>query len=232
MIHVAMCWDDGPATDIRLAEICRKHGAKATFNLCPQWIKDGPTTVLPGWQTQPSRGGWSHKGFLGGRVGRDRLHEVYDGFEVASHCMSHETVGPDMPFDRFLKGAVDARKFLEDEFQKVCRGFAWPCGRFDDRSVLGLQEAGFAYGRTCEQTLDPQRYVHPMLLKSNAHFLDGNFWDKFQAAKENGNAFFYFWGHSYEMLDCEGLWAQIEEKIRLFSEDPDVAWANVVDIVS
>ena len=73
MIHVAMCWDDGPATDIRLAEIFRKYEAKATFNLCPQWIKDGPTTVLPGWQTQPSRGVWTHKGFQGGRVGLDRL---------------------------------------------------------------------------------------------------------------------------------------------------------------
>ena len=40
MIHVAMCWDDGPATDIRLAEIFRKYEAKATFNLCPQLIKD------------------------------------------------------------------------------------------------------------------------------------------------------------------------------------------------
>ena len=232
MIKVAMCWDDGPATDIRLASICRQYGAKATFNLCPQSIKDSPSTVPPGWQPQSLRGQWTHKGFKGGRVGLDRLHEVYDGFEVASHCMSHETVGPDMPPDRFLKAAVDARKFLEDEFQKSCRGFAWPCGRYDDRSVIGLQEAGFAYGRICEQTTNPQHYVNPMLLKSNAHFQDCNFWDKFDAAKANRNRFFYFWGHSYEMLDSEGLWKQLEEKIRLLSEDPEVSWANVIDIVS
>ena len=230
MIKVAMCWDDGPSTDIRLASICRKYGAKATFNLCPKWI--GAKTTLPTWQSQPQIGVWSHKGFQCGRVGLDRLHEVYDGFEVASHCMCHETVGKNMPLNRFLKGAIDARKFLEDEFQKPCRGFAWPCGQYDDHSALGLQEAGFAYGRTTEQTVDPQIYAHPLILKSNGHFQDGNFWEKFEAAKANGSKFFYFWGHSYEMMDCEGLWNQLEEKIRLFSEDPDVSWANVIDIVS
>lgn len=230
MIKVAMCWDDGPSTDIRLTSICRKYGAKATFNLCPKWI--GAKTTLPTWQSQPQIGVWSHKGFQCGRVGLDRLHEVYDGFEVASHCMCHETVGKNMPLNRFLKGAIDARKFLEDEFQKPCRGFAWPCGQYDDHSALGLQEAGFAYGRTTEQTVDPQIYAHPLILKSNGHFQDGNFWEKFEAAKANGSKFFYFWGHSYEMMDCEGLWNQLEEKIRLFSEDPDVSWANVIDIVS
>ena len=30
---VVQCWDDGVTTDVRLAEILRRHGAKATFNL-------------------------------------------------------------------------------------------------------------------------------------------------------------------------------------------------------
>ena len=30
---VVQCWDDGVTTDLRLAEILRKHNAKATFNL-------------------------------------------------------------------------------------------------------------------------------------------------------------------------------------------------------
>ena len=39
-IRVAQCWDDGVTDDIRLIEILRKHGAKASFNLNPALHKD------------------------------------------------------------------------------------------------------------------------------------------------------------------------------------------------
>ena len=35
MIKVAQCWDDGVINDIKVADLCRKYGAKATFNLNP-----------------------------------------------------------------------------------------------------------------------------------------------------------------------------------------------------
>ena len=53
---------------------------------------------------------------------------------------------------------------------------------------------------------------------------------RYNQAKETGGAF-YFWGHSYEMLDCEGLWDQLEQKIRYISSDPDAEWCDVIDLV-
>jgi hypothetical protein len=35
MMKLVQCWDDGVNDDIRLTQILRKHGAKATFNLNP-----------------------------------------------------------------------------------------------------------------------------------------------------------------------------------------------------
>ncbi len=34
-LRVVQCWDDGDLGDIRLCEILRKYGAKASFNLNP-----------------------------------------------------------------------------------------------------------------------------------------------------------------------------------------------------
>ena len=228
MIRVAQCWDDGVATDIRLTEIFRKHNAKATFNLCPGIMEE--ETVAPHW-FEPTYRGWTHRGFSGGRVGKKDLTKVYGGFKIASHCMKHETVGR-VPLEDFIRGAVDARKILEDTFGMECPGFAWPCGATSDDSVKALRDAGFRYGRTTANVSgDASKCEDPLRLASNCHFMAPDFWAKFDEIKKTGGVF-YFWGHSYEMMDCEGLWDQLEGKIAAISEDPEVQWIDVIDIVS
>jgi len=68
-----------------------------------------------------------------------------------------------------------------------------------------------------------------MALKSSCHFQDCEFYRKYEAAKKTG--VFYFWGHSYETLDFNELWNQLEDKIRYITEDPESEWADVIDIV-
>ncbi len=225
MLKVAQCWDDGVATDVRLTSILRKYNAKATFNLCPGILKQ--ERVLPRWISAQEKG-WSHKGFLGGHVGREELVEVYSGFQVASHCMHHEVAGK-IPDDQFLKGAVDARKYLEEVFQRECRGFAWPCSGHTPETMKALHEAGFAYARIVGRTDTVIPCKDSMALCPSCHFQDNDFWDRFEAAKKTG--VFYFWGHSYETLDYEKLWEQLEFKIAAISAAPDVKWVDVIDLV-
>ena len=224
MIKVAQCWDDGVATDIRLIKILRKYGAKATFNLCPGLMKE--ETVSAFW-TDPLSRGWSHNGFSGGRIGKKDLRSVYAGFQVASHCWKHETAGQ-LPDADFLKAAADARSFLEDTFQRECRGFAWPCGRHTPETEKLLAGAGFRYGRTTTCLPDVTANENPLALSSNCHFLNPLFWKIFDDAKKTG--VFYFWGHSYEMMDFSTLWERFEAKIKVLSEDPEVEWVDVIDL--
>ena len=227
MIKVAQCWDDGVYTDIRLIELLRKYNAKATFNLCPGIMAE---------ETVKARGlalgeeSWSFHGFCAGRIGLKDLVEVYGDFQVASHCMHHEVAGQ-CEIEKFKAGAVDAKKFLEDLFQRECPGFAWPCGGVTDEAIEVLKENGFAYARTTEYTTDVTKNTNPYRLDSNCHFKDGRFWSKFQEAKANGVGAFYFWGHTYEMMDSPCMWQQLEDKIAALSADPDVVWVNVVDLV-
>ena len=225
MIKVAQCWDDGVATDIRLIEILRKYNAKATFNLCPGRMPK--KTTYPFW-LEPMHRGWTFNGFSGGIVGQENLLDVYSGFQVASHCWEHEVAGI-VPDDVFLQKAVDARSFLEDIFQRDCPGFAWPCGRYTPETVKMLADAGFRYGRTVENTNDVTANSEPLAMAANCHFLDPLFWGIFDRAKETG--VFYFWGHSYEMMDFDTLWERFEAGSKALSEDPEVEWVDVIDLV-
>lgn len=227
-MKVVQCWDDGNYTDIQLTELLRKYGAKATFNLNPGRMDHN--TYLPSWTPYDAHATWGCKGFCPGAISLDDVMKVYDGFELASHCWKHETATW-VPDDVFVKAAVDAKKFIEDNWQRECLGFAWPCRKYTLELADRLAEAGFAYGRICEECTDPAKYDNPMLLKPNCHFQDREFYEKYAKAKADGCEFFYFWGHTFEMMDYDKLWEQLEYKIRMISEDPDAEWANVIDIV-
>ena len=221
---VVQCWDDGVTTDMRLIELLYKYDAKATFNLCPGNMND---ERIPAHWAEQGYSGWSHKGFFGGQIGKKELFSVYKDFQVASHCWKHENAGVSSD-DEFIKAAVDARKYLEDVFGRECRGFAWPCSRNTPETCDLLRENGFAYARLVGETDNVMGYTDPMLLTPSCHFQDRQFYARYEAAKKTG--VFYFWGHTYEMMDSPGMWGQLEQKLSYISKDPDAVWADVIDL--
>lgn len=225
MMKVVQCWDDGVATDIRYIGLLRKYGAKATFNLCPG--THGETRVEPSWIDRHYTG-WSFRGFRGGKTALNEIYDLYKDFQVASHCWKHECAGR-VPDADFIKAAVDARKFLEDLFGRACPGFAWPCSCNTPETCDLLRENGFAYARLVGSTPDVTGYTDPMLLTPTCHFQDSEFYRKYEEAKKTG--VFYFWGHTYEMMDSPGLWDQVEQKLAFISADPESEWADVIDII-
>lgn len=226
-MKVVQCWDDGVITDIRLTQLCRKYGAKATFNLNPGLMGDERGKSF--WRT-PGIHAWSFNGFCCGKLAKKDIAEIYQGFEVASHCWKHENADS-LPAEEWIIRAVEARKFLEDIVQKPCTGFAWPCGRTTPETVKALRDAGFAYGRTTKNSQQITMCEDTMLLPSNCHFQNGQFYELYEKAKEAGEEVFYFWGHSYEMYEYDKLWEQYEMKLKYITEDPDSQWANVLDII-
>ena len=224
-MKIAQCWDDGVQNDISLVELLRRYGAKATFNLNPGLM--GETRTPNRWADR-AHAGWSFNGFVSGKLSRNDIAEVYSGFQVASHCWCHETVGR-RPDDVWIKAAVDARHYLEDIVQRECPGFAWPCGTYSPETVALLRQNGFAYGRTTVSVDDVTACTEPMALHPNCHFMARDFWDRYERARATG--VFYFWGHSYEMYEYPPLWDQFEQKIRAISEDPENEWVDVVDLV-
>ena len=219
-MKVCQCWDDGVLNDVKVAELCRKYNAKATFNLNPAFHYKN-IRITETWKYRPD--------YSPGRLAWSELKSVFAGFEVASHGMGHlDATMVDAKV--FVADAVAARNVLEDYFQKECRGFAWPSGRYTLECCQLMHEAGFAYGRTVENVESILPCQDFLQLSCNCHFQNPDFWNIFEKARPSG--VFYFWGHSYEMMEDPVLWAEYEDKLRRLNDDPEVEWINVIDLVS
>lgn len=226
-MKVVQCWDDGVINDERLAEMFRRHGAKATFNLNPGLMKED-SRIDCGWVKQ-GEGTRNHNfGFAAGKLSHRDIPEVYKGFKLASHCWRHENAGS-IPDADWIRSAMDARKFVEDIVQAPCPGFAWPCGITTPETIALLRENGFAYGRTTKTTFDVTDCQEPLAISPNCHFKAPDFWERYTKSKEVG--VFYFWGHSYELFQYDAMWDNFEAMVKYISEDPEAEWADVVDIV-
>ncbi|MCQ2379561.1 MAG: polysaccharide deacetylase family protein [Victivallaceae bacterium] len=224
MVKVACCWDDATETDIRLVEMLRKHNAKATFN------------INLGFHYQNFRrtNTWQPKGgspaFINRWLSIADLKPLYEGFAIASHGLFHMNFDPSK-VDEFVIDQTEDRKRLEDMFQRKIRGMAYPCGVCDELAASRLAEAGFEYGRSTLYVDDFTKNDNPLILKSQCHFLDPQFKEKFAYAKEHGGKF-YFWGHSCEMLDVKEKWQLFDSYLDFISADSDATWVDVIDLVT
>lgn len=226
MLKICTCWDDGVLNDIRLTELFRKYDAKATFNLNPGLHKK--QRFVSNWTYKTELNGKQVE-FHSGKLALGEIKDVYEGFEVASHGWTHKGAHKTPP-EEMVTEAMDARKFLEDIFQREFRGYAWPSGQTTKETADLLGEAGFAYGRTTANMDDVSNYEHPMLLASSCHFRNPDFLAIMDKARET-SGYFYFWGHSYEMMDAAKLWNAFEDKLRIIAENPDNEWIDVIDLV-
>ncbi len=208
---VVQCWDDGVTTDVRLTDILRRHGAKATFNL------------NPGTHREERGSGWTHKNTEVLRLGRNELRDVYDGFTIGSHTVTHPRLER-IPIDAARAEISEGRRQLQDLFGQPVYGFAYPCGTYNEEVMEAVREAGHRYARTTQRADRPFPPDDPMALHPCGHFLDADLPEKYEAAKPGG--VFYFWGHSYEMIS-EDMWTAFEGFIEHISADPDSRWGEV-----
>lgn len=216
MILVTQSWDDGVQDDIRLMDILRRHKARATFNLNPGL--HGDERVF----------GWRYKDHDVYRLSAGDVKTLYEDFEVASHSVTHPRL-EQLGREAVRQELVDSRRLLEDWVRRPVRGFAYPFGTFNDTVKEELRAAGYAYARTvsrADRVFPPE---DPMELKVSTHFLDPAFWAAFDRVRQSGDGVFYFWGHSYEILN-ESLWSAFEETIARLSADPDVRWVTNIEL--
>ena len=213
-MKLAQCWDDGVLDDIRLIEILRKHGAKASFNLNMSRHHAERHTH---WKYRDTKEVWS--------LSKPELKDVYDGFLVANHTLYHPHL-TQMPIEDAKRDIREGREQLEQHFGYAVKGFAYPFGDYNEAVADAVREAGHVYGRTTVSVAEIFPVENPQAFHANCHFLDPQFWEKFDHVKA-GNGTFYFWGHSYENVTEED-WQNLEIKIARLSEEGE--WVNLPDL--
>lgn len=215
-LSVIQCWDDGVTTDIRLTDILRRHGARATFNL------------NAGLHEGVRKRGWVHQGTEVWRLSWQELKDVYQGFTVANHTLTHPFLDQ-IPIALARQEIFEGRAQLQELFGQTVDGFVYPFGSFNAQVTELVREAGHVYARTTLQTAAVVPFSDPMTLHPSCHFLAPDFWEHYEASKAVG--VFYFWGHSYEMT-TEGMWHDFESMVARITNDPASVWCDVVEVVS
>lgn len=210
------CWDDGVTTDTRLVDILRHHGAKATFNL------------NAGLHEEQRRLDWIYKDTEVWKLGMDEMRELYDGFSIANHSLTHPHLD-ELPIDVARREIVEGRDRLQQFFGQPVAGFAYPFGTYNEAVMALVRETGHAYARTVHVVANPFPPADAMAFHPCCHFLAPDFWERYEQARNGG--VFYFWGHSYEMIG-ESMWVAFEEAIARMSDDPKARWQDIPELFS
>lgn len=214
VMKVVQCWDDGVTADVRVLEILRRHGAKATFNL---------NAGLYETHRKPS---WNYKGTEVARLGWDEMREVYAGFTIANHSLTHPRL-EQVTSEVARREIVEGRERLQQFFGQPILGFAYPFGTYSAAVMQLVREAGHLYARTTRNVDCPFPPEDAMAFHPCCHFLAPDLWTRYERARQCG--VFYFWGHSYELI-TEAMWSAFEEMIKRISADPGACWGNLPDL--
>ena len=227
MKAVTFSYDDGVKPDIRLSEIFSKYGLKATFNINSSALTEGESKRLSADEIKTNI--------------IDRGHEV--AVHGAEH-MASAMVSPTL----CLKDAFECRRVLEDTFDTIIRGMAYPDtgirvsdnGNSYETVKNILTYSGIVYSRTLSgdnNRFEMPRDFHawmPTAHHNNPALLG---WVEefnsleYSTFRTNRNAprLMYIWGHSYE-FDRDNNWDRIEEICNKISGRDDTWYATNIEI--
>ncbi len=201
-----LSYDDAWPEDRLLIELMNKYGLKGTFNLN---TGEKLFTDIPD------------------------AKELYEGHEVAVHCLTHaylDRVAPQTATYEIMKD----RENLEKVFGGSIRGFAYPYTAYNSETPQILKNCGIAYARTADCTngfsMPSDWYQwHPTcdhrsknLMERCERFLEMN-------PIFNQCSLFYVYGHSYE-LERYNHWETIEELFKKVSGRDDIWYATNIEI--
>ena len=214
-----LSYDDGVVQDIRLIEIFNKYGLKGTFNInSGLYLKEDEVREK--------------------FYGRMKLSEAKDlyigsGQEVAVHSYSHpfleQLKEPEMVYE-----ITEDRKNLEEQFETIVRGMAYPMGTYSDAVVRVLKNCGICYSRTTKSTGTFDLPENWLTLHPTCHHDDPKLMEYAEIFAEDKfpwrrKPLFYVWGHSYE-FDGNDNWERIEKLAEYMSGRENIWYATNIEI--
>ena len=212
---LTMSYDDGKLEDIRLLEIFNKYGIRGTFNL-NYGLMCQDQTGLP------------HP-----RIPKERIAELYQGHEVATHAFTHPTIAR-CPLISMADEILEDRKGLEKLTGGLVRGHAYPNGSYSEEIKQIFHSLGIAYARIAECRPDFALPSDPMEWYPTCHHNDPNLMEMAKGfaefKKKQYLKLMYVYGHSYEFADDDN-WNVIEEFCAYMGGRDDIWYATNIEII-
>jgi len=204
-------YDDGVVQDIRFVKLLNRYGLKGTFNLNSQLM----------WEEFA----WTHpNGMEVKRLSRERIGNLYDGHEIASHTLTHPYMH-DLPEWEIMRQLGEDRENLQRLFGREVKGFAVPFDYYSDLIARSAELCGFEYARMSEFSLSYKPCTDWYHWKTGVYHIMPElvpFAEGFLHTDEE-LAVCQIVGHSYD-LDAENLWDTMESICANLARQEDV-WA-------
>ena len=218
-------YDDGTTQDIRLAEIFRRYGCKATFNLNSGLLGQPGELMRDGVRVGHNK------------VSADRVRQIYNGFEIASHTLTHPNL-TQLSEEQIVCEVEEDRNHLSELVGYEVVGMAYPCGGVNqDERVAEIikRRTGIRYARTTMSTyrFDPQDDLMRFCPTVHHHadweamFRLG---EQFLALSPQTPSVFYIWGHSFE-FDLRPSWNEFEDFCRMMAGREDIFYGTNSEVL-
>ncbi len=211
-------YDDGVRQDIRLAELFRKYGMKATFNVNSALLGREGSLVREGVTVRHDK------------VRAEELCSIYEGHEIAAHTLTHPLLTK-LSDEDIVREVEGDRLRLSELCGYEVQGFAYPGGEpnYDARVVRVVRErTSVRYARTtvCNHAFLPDQDLyefHPTVYH-HAEFDDlFTLGRQFLDSVAEGKQIMYVWGHAYE-FDIHNTWDRFEEFLAMMAGRSDIEY--------
>ncbi|MBQ8740583.1 MAG: polysaccharide deacetylase family protein [Clostridia bacterium] len=224
---VTLSYDDARKSDIRFSDLLQKYGLKCTFNVTGEKFRNPEHNLTA-----------------------DEIREyiIGRGHEVALHNYNHRASGTLRPIEG-IREALDNRTELEQEFDMIIRGMAYP-----DSGIHNFENPDYSYEKVKNYLteLDVAYARHTATDNTFSLPTDWHNWkptahhdrenvldliDQFLKIDLSENMYiasrrsrlFYLWGHSFE-FDNKNNWDHGEEVLKRLSGHDDIWYATNIEI--
>ena len=218
---ITFSYDDGVAQDERLIKLFNKYGLKCTFNVNSGYLGHPGELIREGVRVGHNK------------ISAERLREVYEGHEVATHSVTHPYLTR-LSDDEIVREIEEDRIRLSEIMGYDVIGHAYPMGDCDRRVADILKDrtgVKYARGVTSSYNFDIQDDMY--LFKPTVYHhgeMDEMFrlGEEFMNLKTDEPKLFYIWGHAYE-FDIHDDWRRFEEFLEMISDREDIFYGTNKD---
>ena len=202
---LTISFDDGKLADIRLAELFKKYGIKATFHYNSANIgKESYVTA-------------------------DDVRKIGEYHEVSCHGQTHAFLDK-IPASFAVKEILEDKQALEDITGGLVRGLSYPYGTYTNEVLTLLPMLGIEYSRTINNTNScylPDNFLEWNPTCHQSHDID-KMWNKLMKFNKHIRLL-YIWGHSYE-FDRDNTWERMENFCKMAGNNEEVWYATNIEI--
>lgn len=219
---LTLSYDDCVEQDQQLCDLMERYGIAGTFNI------NSGSYVEEDHVFEPGR---IHRRMT--RAAAAALYSRSPLFEVATHSYTHPYLQNLDPV-HITNQIFSDRKDIEQQYDCICRGHAYPYGTYSPQVMECLRACGIVYARTIQSTESlvklPEDFLqwHPTCHHDNPRLME--LAERFISGPTNRRPYlFYLWGHSYE-FEQNNNWHVIEEFFRKVGGNEDVWYATNIQV--